>query len=139
MPDFSKYESVNFRVSGDLERQITERGENLNTVGKRDLERYYNAIPCFVPSFTEDEALFLCQVFNGSRDINPDKVWDDVAEAIQETQTTFDAATLLDRLNALSKGERIALVDAIERYWSGAYHKSGQASKIALRRVGLVK
>jgi hypothetical protein len=140
--DFSKYPNVNFRLGEHLDNALSERGENKNTIAKRDLERFYDLLARNLPAFTLGEALLLCEALNGVR-CSPDTLWGNVGAALEEVglgeRFSVDRLSLLTRIRNLSDIESQSVIDAIERYWIGPYHKSGEESRAALYRVGLVK
>jgi hypothetical protein len=134
------YPRVMFRVNKKLETFLKERIEESQTLEKivrRDLEAYYTALAEALPQFSELDALFICDVLNGSR-ITPDTIpylRRDVIDAALEQ----DKQELAQRLQSLSLFEWRAVVDAVQRYWIGPYHKNSEASSEKLRSVGLVR
>jgi hypothetical protein len=134
------YPRVMFRVNKKLETFLKERIEESQTLEKivrRDLEAYYTELAYALPHFPEQEALFICDELNSAR-ITLDTIHylrRDVIDAALEQ----DKQELVQRLQNLSRFEWRAVVDAVQRYWIGPYHKDSQASSERLRNVGLVR
>lgn len=141
--DFSKYPSVSFRPGEVLDQALSERTDegNKNQVAKRDLGRYYALLKAALPAFTEDEGLLIVSALNGVL-CSPGTLYGNIAAAIAEElhdQFDLDYEGFLVRLRSLSMLEAQAVIDAVERFWTGKLYKSSAESKAALYRVGLVK
>ena len=124
-------------------RTDTDARIQKSTVGSRDLERYYALLPSVLPAFSEGEAFFLAGALNGSRFASPESIpgmAKDVADTLRESPNqSFDGASLLARLQSMSYAEQVAIVDAVEQVWLGAYRKSSDELRQRLRSVGLVR
>jgi len=138
--DFSKYPDVHFRPGEELNRSLSARGENKNTIAKRDLARYYDLLAVSLPTFTMSEALLLCDALNGVM-CRPDTLWGNIAAACQEQgiaeKWEVDAAALLARLREFSAVESQAVIDAVERAWNTAAYSVDLKGRVLL--AGLVK
>lgn len=133
-----------FRVSSDtlktdIEQRIEETSESI--VLPRDLERYYEILRRSLPVFTEAEARVLTAIIdshkNSIRDIS--RLRADVEDFLQEHRVENVDATLVERLRTFGFAEYAAIVDAVERYWIGAYHKDSEEVTKQLHEVGLVR
>ena len=139
------YPQVKFRpgTGSNLESALIERVElqsdsTFSQVAKRDLERYYAGLPSALPSFSEREAIWLVDAFNGSRNVNPDRIYLEVL-AFFEEDLTPEQKKLVNFLRNLPTYASVAVLDAVERYWQGGYSKTPEQSQRRLREVGLVK
>lgn len=131
------YPQVKFRLGEKsplekavLARSDTHEDKEVSRVSKRDLERYYLILPHLLPTFSEHEALVLVSELNGMRLENDraDKIWSEV-----------ENKELRAKLESLSFPECMAVLDAVQRFWSGAYSKSEKETQQKLREVGLVQ
>jgi hypothetical protein len=136
----NSYPRVMFRLNKELKPLLTERleeGQTLEGIVRRDLEAYYTALSEALPQFSEADALFICGELNSAR-ITLDTIHylrRDVIDAALEQ----DKQELVQRLQNLSRFEWRAVVDAVQRYWIGPYHKDSKASSERLCNVGLVR
>ena len=134
------YPRIAFRLSEELKQSLSERTEerqSQDSVAKRDLEAYYDELPYALPQFSEQDALLICGELNGAR-ISPETLHylrRDVIDAAMEQ----NKQELAQRLQNLSRFEWRAIVDAVQRYWIGPYHKDSEMSAARLREVGLVE
>lgn len=134
------YPRVMFRLNKELKPFLTERlekGLTLESIVRRDLEAYYTALAEALPQFSEADASFICGALNGSRitlDTIPYLRRDVIDAALEQ-----DRQELAQRLQSLSRFEWRAVVDAVQRYWIGPYHKDSEVSAEKLRNVGLVR
>ena len=123
------------RLSGQLASDVEQRvdqGPERPSVMRRDLGRYYEALRRALPTFTEAEAELLVADLNNAKHADPVSIvliWAEVADT--------DPA-LAEKLRKLSFIECNAIVDAVERFWQGSYHRDGPIGS-RLRKVGLVK
>jgi hypothetical protein len=99
------------------------RGHNMNDVARRDLARYYSMVDAELRAVELREAeagliLDACRsvIFD---ETNYRLLWAEVQDAIQNDalmgRWDVDGAPLVAKLQALTPGQRLALVDAIER------------------------
>lgn len=123
--------TTNDRVSirlADLLAPVTARtqaDESLGATAKRDLSRYYNLLErdlaVIAQALTRGEALLLCDLNNGTiwDTVSPGALRDQVGDAEQARLDAWDVDrdTLTAKLRALTTGQALALVDAIERWW----------------------
>jgi hypothetical protein len=138
--DFSKYASVNFRLGDRLNTMLSTRGDNLNTVAKRDLERYYDTLQACLPTFAHNEALLLCDALNGII-CNPDTLWANIAasdEFCSAEKWDVTPGPFLEKIKMLSYVETLAVIDAVERVWNVREYGNVDLKKRVLL-VGLVK
>jgi hypothetical protein len=143
--DNAKYPRITFRISKATLKALEARAEkerSADSVAKFLLEACLETLPRSLPTFSESEALYICNALNGSS-IRPDTlrslridILDDLLEIHRDD---FDAQHLRLRLYNLPHFEWVAVVDAVQRYWMGEYHKDAETSKKRLREVGLVK
>lgn len=136
--DFSKYPNVNFRVSGGLANQLTQRGENINSIAKRDLGRYYEVLAAHLPTFSVQEALLLCDALNGVI-ARPGSLYINIAasEALASGKWNIDRSAFLARLDGLTYVECQAVIDAVERAWYGPGYNVDLRKRVLL--VGLAR
>lgn len=138
--DFSKYPSVNFRLSEQFDRLLTERGENRNAVAKRDLSRYYETLARNLPTFSINESLFLCGALNGVK-CSPDTLYGNIAAsdefASPEKWGVETAEPFITRIRNLSYIEALAVIDAVERVWNAPEYRINLKQRVLL--VGLAR
>lgn len=125
-----------------------------NIVARRDLERYYAVLERELASInlTEREACLVCDANNGlmadppELACSPTMLWANVSDGIRllkldekwnapdayPTGPPVDGPALVAKLQALTPGQTMAVVDAIERFWSDCQNSTVQS-------VGLVK
>lgn len=143
------YPQVKFRTGKDLEAELASRSEEMtdsaySRVAKRDLERYYAMMARDAPVFSEDEALVLVNALNGAK-YQPElvhRLYIDVQEYLEENEEyrlSGNVLTLVLRLKEMKVLECMAVIDAVEKFWSGEYHKTPEETQQALRTVGLIK
>lgn len=141
------YPQVKFRTGKDLEAELASRSDETtdsaySRIAKRDLERYYAMMALDLPTFSKPEARLLVSVLNGSR-IHAEtvhRIYLDVDEMLEEHPIEgINRGAFVARLRNLSRGECMAIADAVERFWNGAYHKSETDTWKRLEAVGLIK
>lgn len=139
------YPQVKFRpgTGSNLESALIERVESqsdsaFSQAAKRDLERYYAGLPSALPSFSEQEAVWLVDAFNGSHNVNPERVYLEIL-AFFEEDLTPEQKKLVNFLRNLPIYASVAVLDAVERFWRGPYHKEESEVQRRLGEVGLVK
>ncbi|HNQ89814.1 MAG TPA: hypothetical protein PKM73_14440 [Verrucomicrobiota bacterium] len=127
----------------DLERrEIAPRTSHLSAslTAKRDLERYYLALQQQLPALTESEAMAICDVCNSwaawDSPKSPAYLWAELEDALTEGLTEKWGITqaFVERIKAMSYIERVALVDAAERFWASPDH-SHETLKTVFRLV----
>ena len=128
MPKDSRPAPIQFRP-GSIEDAIEARKKSMdsstNVTAKRDLERYYELLDEVRPHFTRAQALYLCDLLNGTL-FQPVMqaarlLWAEVQDAppTLAEKHDVDQDALVQRLNDLSLAESLAVVDAVERFWNG--------------------
>lgn len=129
--------------SPELDAALRSRGDDPNQIATRDLQRYYTLLPRATPRFSEEEASLLVDALAG-RTIDIDDVrgvWSVVQKGIQrdmlDRRWFVDGVSLVAKLRFLDPLQRVALIDAIERYARLPVEEMGMGE--ALRAVGLVK
>lgn len=102
---------------------------------RRDLERYYESLararrggrsgPGLRGHFTGDEQALMCDVLNGTLFADtaaPGEVWQEIEDAVRHDDYAekwkVDGAALVAKLRDLTYTQNLALVDAVERFWS---------------------
>lgn len=129
--------------SAELDAAIRSRGDDLNQVAARDLQRYYALLPRATPHFKEEEACLLAEALAG-RSLPTDDtrgVWTIVQKGIQrdmlDRRWFVDGVSLISKLRFMDPVQLVAFVDAMERYSRLPVDEMGMEE--ALRAVGLVK
>lgn len=138
--------SISFRdvrVEAELAvRAGNETGTGL--IASRDLDRYYHllAAELAVLELTTAEACAIADVLNGSLhqvEIAPPIHWE-FADALDEgiaEKWQIDGASLFARLKALTPGQRWAIADAAERWWTSTTTQPELDHEARCRLVGL--
>ncbi len=146
---------IQFRATGLLGEALEKRadippgatpdetGSILSMTARRDIGRYYDMLIRSLPTFSENEALLLCDVLNGTiiESFSVPLLWTEISDAVQEgydEKWEIDGAALVARLRALTPFECMAVGDAVERYWSGEYSRTSTESRMRLYQTGLV-
>lgn len=138
---------IQFRP-GPLASALTARGGDDNAsaaqVAARDLDRYYQLLALALASvdLTPGEAGLIVDALNGSlMDVSNVQL---LAYAITDSyedglpaKWEVDAAALSAKLRGWTLLQRMAVGDAVERFWSQANHLDSTTDRLAL--VGLVK
>ncbi len=76
-----------------------------------------------------DEVALICDACNGTL-WQPESIpllYAEIEDALQDDladKWRVDGPALVAKLKAMSAGELFALVDAVERFWNGSYHKT---------------
>lgn len=139
------YPQIKFRpgAGSNLETALTERVDvqsdgAYSQVAKRDLERYYALLAKSLPQFSEDEALVLAQTLNGAMN-RPETIHLLYAEVSSNPDVVDEEldAEFIARLKSLDRFSCMAIADAVERFWSGAYFQLEVRER--LKKAGLVK
>lgn len=100
---------VNLRAAGGLDAELAARGDSMNEIALRDLRRYYAALATALEEaqLTEPEWNFLRYLW---AELN------DADEALAEKWGVNRGALAL-RIRALPAFTRLAIVDAVDRWW----------------------
>lgn len=115
----------------------------LSETARRDLDRYYEMLARSLPKFSEEEAMLLADVLNGTMHMpySVSLLWAEISDALREgyaEKWSVDGPVLVEKLRKLTPFECMAVADAIERAWnSPTYQVSDMGDR--LRNVGLVK
>jgi hypothetical protein len=132
-----------------LNAALLQRGDHAETVGLRDLKRYYALLNYHLLelSLTESEANLICEALNSHRFEEDSEqartIWRWVDDAIQQDQLAqkwiVNHETLIRKLKDLTHLQAVALADAVERYWLRAQSLPHEPPETRLARVDLVK
>ncbi len=132
-----------------LKATLLQHGEDISTVGLRDLKRYYALLNYHLleTSWTENEAHLICEALKGYQlEDDPQQgrtIWQQVDTAVHrdhlDQKWTVNSETFHRKIQALNHLEAIALVDAVERYWVREQSHIQESLQTRLRRVDLVK
>jgi hypothetical protein len=132
---------IGFRP-GPLASALEARGDNLAEVVRRDLGRYYQLLERELRwvRLSEGEASLLCDALNGSLIDDPQVLEAEIADACDldglHAKWAIDRDALLASLRSWTYAQRVAVLDAVERYWRGPYQLPRAEG---LRAVGLVR
>lgn len=150
MTNRTAYPNASFRLTGTLADSVQARAAQSQTGGvsaaaKRDLERYYEVLQRDLASITltEGEAMLILDVCNGTfwSGWSAPLLWADIEDALEDgyaEKWDVDGPALVARLRALTPGQSMAVVDAVERWWS--LENRNQLSRTeSLRAVGLIR
>lgn len=124
-PPSSRYPVVQFRA-GDLLPALTARrqqGEAIGATARRDLERYYQFLDREIVGvgLTSREQDVIRDAMRGTvlDELTASVLTDEIADALMHdglgAKWGIDDARLLGKLADLTNGQRLALVDLIER------------------------
>jgi hypothetical protein len=95
-----------------------------------------------IPDFTESEALLLVEALNGVR-CTPGTLHGNISRDIASggaSRYSVDGPVFLACIDALSKVQAQAVIDAVALFWHGVPHsKSDEETYAVLYRIGLVK
>ena len=144
---------IQFRAVPPMDGQIASRdrrGDGPNRVAQRDLTRYYNLIALelrtVAAQLTLGEAALIVDAVRGmfvtDQLIEVRHLDAELADAIAyedlATKWGVDGDTLLDTVRGWTAGQRLAVVDAAERYWAAANAKPEAELETLLAEVGLL-
>lgn len=139
------YTQIKFRPGAEsaLESALIERVDiqsdrAFSRVAKRDLERYYSALLSALPVFSEQEAIWLVDALNGRSNVVPERLYQEVRNSFADDMTP-DQKKLVNFLRNLPIYAATSVLDAVERFWQGAYGKSADEMAAKLREVGLIR
>lgn len=114
---------VAFRASRDLAPLLAARGESMSAVAYRDLQRYYDSLESALRALTltEPDWNFLRAILNGTicDERTAQHLWAEVEDADPQVAAAWgaDPRTLSATLRALPVFSRMAICDAVERWW----------------------
>lgn len=131
--------------SAVLSRIIAERAgqDSLGLTAARDLERYYALVEEELGSLdlTEAQASLICDALNGTL-LEPYSIrllWAEVDDAVHlnglDRKWGVSGPALVEKLRALTPGQKFALADAVERFW----RDTTVPTEERLRQVGLIR
>ena len=115
--------NVTIRANAALAAELAARGEPLGAALRRDIERYYEAIAATLGEIglSEPEWNYLRDLLNGSLlDASTARyLWAEVEDAEPEIADKWgiDARDLSGRIRTLPTFSRLAICDAVERWW----------------------
>lgn len=153
---------IQFRAIGSMGQEIEARTEMhgeptdsqkssfFSETARRDLERYYKALPqtLYSINLSYGEAMVIVDALNGylMTPELPQLMVHNVRDAIQmdgiDEKWGVDGKALIERLAQLSPIECLAVTDAVERWWNApTYHISEETETHEQRciRVGLIR
>ncbi len=114
---------VSLRASGDLAANLDTRGDSLSAVALRDLNRYYASLETALReiNLSESEWNYLRDILNGSLldEATARYLWAEIEDAEPERaeQWHVDPADLAGRIRTMPMFSRLAICDAVERWW----------------------
>ena len=128
-------------ITARLVSEIDGRGDNRSgTIGKC-LDRYLAILErsrmTMADLLSDGEIGLILDVLNGTDTISPAMVWAEVEDALPDGYAgkwNVDGPALVGKLKAMSYGECIALVDAVEVWWNRISHGEQIEPREALRR-----
>jgi hypothetical protein len=132
-----------------LKAALLQRGENTSAVGLRDLKRYYALLNYHLLelSLTLGEANLICEALKDywfeDDSEQARAIWKRVNDAIQrdhlDQKWSVNDKAFIDKLQALTHLQAVALVDAVERYWVREQSNPHESLETKLSRVDLIK
>lgn len=137
---------VSFRA-GPLDDAIESRMRSdlkAGAVAQRDLGRYYDALTLALAQvdLTLGQAMLLIDALNGTlielttAQMLHYEIQDSLDDGLAE-KWSVDGRALVEKVRGWSLLQRLAVVDAVERWWGDAYHISDPEARLV--RVGLIK
>lgn len=144
--------TVQFRSPPELAEQLAARAtqeRGVGSVAQRDLERYYTQLHAELRQLRlrPNEALFLCDLLSGTSidamwaESGPQALASDIEDAQLDelgAQWGVDEQALAERVRSYSRGQVLALVDAVERWWNRPVDADVDQDT-ALVQLGLVR
>jgi hypothetical protein len=132
------YPRIQFQIiKREMKARLEERKQNtdssINQVARRDLERYNTLVDAVRPTFAENEARLLLDVFNDKRfepiETTLRLLWAslDDAEDIYYQKHGVEKEAFVSRIHDLSEAEALATIDAIERFWNHSNRATPQS------------
>lgn len=112
-------------IPKDLKDEIEARGDNRSGIISRDLKRlyhmYHGSLPCGI---NEPEAGLICEVMKRTIDVSghlDNLLWAEVDDQCNyyglDKKWGVDKDSLVKRLRHMDDIQRMALIDAAERFW----------------------
>lgn len=143
---------VQFRTPPKLAEELAARAtaeRGAGTVAQRDLERYYTQLRAELRQLRlrPNEALFFCDLLSGEAidamwaESGPQVLASDIEEAQLDelgAQWGVDEQALARQVRGYSRGQVLALVDAVERWWHRPVDADADRDT-ALVQLGLVR
>jgi len=136
-----------FRSGDYLDAKLEERAVPLederrkkiskDTIAKRDLTRWYDALEENRITFTLEEAILLCDCLNGVS-CTAGTLYGNIYCAEELETSVFDGDALLDRIRTLETMQAWYVIDAVERAWNAPTYGNIDLKKRVML-VGLVK
>lgn len=114
---------IQFRAGPKIASRLTGRRCQPGAIAARDLARYYAALDYALATATLSEAEwnYLRDILNGAfvDERTADYLWAEVADAEPETAAKWriDAESLSRRLREFPQLTRLAICDAVDRWW----------------------
>jgi hypothetical protein len=121
-----KSDHVQFRMKNqeELEKRAVDGMRSKDLTARRDLNRYYMLLEEITPSFPKKEALTIVAVHNSPM-VQDMRMHARLLHANVEDGPEMyveghgvDREELVEKIKALSFPEKVAAMDAIERYWN---------------------
>lgn len=115
--------NISIRAAGGLDTELAARGDSLSEILNRDIRRYYAALANALreTQLTPNEWMFLRDILNATyRDeVLASGLWAEIADADDPVAQKWgiDPLVLAARVDALPEFTRIAIVDAVDRWW----------------------
>lgn len=150
MTDRALYPNASFRLTGTLAGHVQARAAqsltgSVSAAAKRDLDWYYETLAYDLASvtLTEGEAMLILDVCNGTlwESWSARLLWANIDDSLEDgyaEKWAVDGPALVARLRALTPGQSMAIVDAVERWWSLGNKDRTDLAK-SLRVVGLTR
>ena len=135
--DYPKIQFAATEVADKIQARTRSTDTSIHIAARRDLRRYYELLEQSRPTFSEAEAHFLVDIFNGTHfdpiEMSATMLWASVEDAPEATAEKhgIDRGDVVGRLRTLSFAEGLAVIDAVERFWND--------DAATVRSVGLVE
>jgi hypothetical protein len=141
-----KESKVQFRP-GPLDPALAERadaGVSIGQVARRDLDRYYQLLTLALHQveLTPGEASLIVDALNGTfidltaAQMLHAEIADSLGDGLAE-KWEVDGPALVAKARGWTLLQRMAVCDAVERFWNNAYHVEDLQDRLI--RVGLVR
>lgn len=115
---------VSFRAPADLVAELSSRGDTLGSTALRDIRRYYDLLELTLSQLddvSEAEWNYLRDILNGTYvDVDTARMlWAEILDADPAVAERWgiDQRELAERVRALPIAARLAICDAVERWW----------------------
>lgn len=143
----SEIDQIAFRP-GQLRAKLIERADGpgkaaASRVAQRDLDRYYHLLTLALASIelSQNEAMLLVDMSNGTLYdmVGAPALHYEIEDAVSDLAEKWgiDGAALAAKAASWSLIQKVAVIDALERFWADSYHVSDTRARLV--RVGLVK